>query len=85
MMTDQTYRINTGMGMVSGGNSRLPFLSEEEFKNFNEIGYTGRLNGNKITRVDYLNSLQKGYFIINQTKFDNGDFSESFDIIRVMN
>lgn len=83
-MKIQQIKIDTCMGKVSTffGNP-LSFLSDEEFKNFNEIGYTGKLNGIRISREDYLNSLNKGTFDVTQTKWDNGDFSESFNIVRV--
>ena len=78
----ETYRINTGMGIVHERYT-LPFLSDDEFEEFNNIGYTGKnLKGVRVSRTDFLNSLGKGKFSISQTKFDNGDFSESFIIQR---
>lgn len=77
-----TYNISTCMGKVNGENP-LTFLSKEEQDNLNEIGYSGKLNGERISRTTYLNSLGKGEFSIEQTKYDNGDFSERFIIIRV--
>jgi hypothetical protein len=73
-----TYQIETGMGKYFG---TLPFLTKDELKEFNNIGYTGKdLNGNKTSRVDFLNSLNKGKFKIDQTKFDDGEFIEQFII-----
>lgn len=81
MMID-IFNIKTSMG--STNNTSLPFLTEEELKEFNTIGYTGKTSeGEIISRTDYLNSLGKGEFKINQTKYDNGDFSEEFTIVRV--
>ena len=78
----KTFNIDTSMGKIISG--QLPFLTKQEQKNLNEIGYTGKLNGVKITREIYLNSLGKGEFTVNQTKFDMGDFCQSFNIIQVI-
>ena len=64
---------------------KLPFLNEKELEEFNEIGYTGKLEGIKTTREVYPNSLGKGTFKVIQTKFDTGDFTEKFLIILVQN
>lgn len=77
----KTYSIQTGMGQIMNGT--LDFLSGDEIDNMNLIGYSGKLDGVKISREEYLNSLDKGEFKVEQTKYDNGDFSESFLIIRV--
>ena len=80
-----THRIHTCMGKMTGGD-KLPFLTEEEQKEFDNIGYSGKkINGEKVSRVSYLNSLGKGEFEITQTKWDSGDFCESFILIRVNN
>jgi hypothetical protein len=83
-MAIQTFKIETSMGKVRGifGNP-LGFLTEKEKSSLDEIGYSGKLNGERISRVDYLNSLEKGEFEVDQTKFDNGDFTEEFLIVRV--
>lgn len=79
-----TYNITTGMGRVLyTGDHPLYFLSDKEKEEFDEIGYTGKLNGEKMCYRKYLKSLKKGEFKVLQTKFDNGDFSEEFLIIRV--
>lgn len=76
-----TFQITTYMGKYFG---KLPFLSETELEEFNNIGYTGKNNkGKKITRKNYLNSLNKGEFEVTQTKFDNGSFEECFIIVWV--
>lgn len=63
---------------------KLPFLSEKELEEFNSIGYSGEdTKGIKITREDYLNSLNKGEFQVIQTKFDDGSFEEKFTIVWV--
>lgn len=82
-MKATTYRFKTAMGTVSQFFGHpLHFLSDKEKEEFDEIGYTGKLNDVKISRTEYLNSLNKGTFDIVQTKFDNGDFQESFIISR---
>lgn len=76
-----TYSITTGMGRSSA--TDLPFLSKNEKANFDNIGYSGKLlNGERMEREQYLNSLGKGYFEIKQTKFDDGSFEEMFTITR---
>ena len=71
------------MGKVSDIGS-LPFLSVKEFEEFNTIGYSKKLNKVPMERQEYLNSLNKGTFKVTQTKTDNGDFEEMFNIIRVV-
>lgn len=83
-MKIETHNITTCMGKVHSYFD-LPFLNEKEFDEFNNIGYSGKnLNGDKISRSEYLNSLNKGTFKVQQTKSDNGDFTEKFTIIRVI-
>ena len=78
-----TYNIRTAMGKVNQYDGHpLDFLSQKEKEEFDEIGYTGHLNGVKTNYMQYLNSLDKGEFKVVQTKFDNGDFSEEFLIIK---
>lgn len=82
-MALETFRIETAMGRVSTFFGHpLHFLSEQEKKNLDEIGYSGKLNGEKTSRTHYLNSLGKGKFEILQIKWDNGDFREVFIISR---
>lgn len=65
-------------------NEKLPFLTNDEHRHFNSIGYSSKdLDGNKTTRTEYLNSLNKGTFKVEQTKWDDGSFEERFMIIRV--
>ncbi len=76
-----TFDITTSMGRYFG---ELPFLSETELEEFNNIGYRGKNNkGLKISREAYLNTLNKGEFNVTQTKFDDGSFEESFTIVWV--
>ena len=80
------YRIRTAMGVVSN-QTPLNFLSKEEQAEFDNIGYTGKkLNGVKIGRVEYLNSLRPNeeQFQMERLKYDNGDFTEEFLITRVI-
>jgi hypothetical protein len=81
------YNIQTCMGEVTSRKDQLNFLSNEEQKEFDLIGYTGKNSqGLKIGRVEYLNSLRpdKEQFKIIQTKFDSGDFIEEFILTRVI-
>lgn len=76
--------IETCMGKITSFGDQLDYLTEEEKKEFNLIGYTGKNSqGVKTTRENYLNSLDKGQFEVEQTKFDNGDFCEKFIVVRV--
>lgn len=80
-----TYRIQTCMGQLTRFGQQLGFLTDKELLEFNTIGYTGKNSkGEKIYRGDYLNSLGKGQFRIDQIKFDSGDFTEEFNVIRVI-
>jgi hypothetical protein len=82
-MVLETYQFETSMGEVREiFGHPLHFLSEQQRKDFNQIGYSGKLNGVQTSRIDYLNSLGKGEFSILQTKWDNGDFTEKFVLSR---
>ncbi len=82
-MQSETYIFETSMGsVISMFGHPLDFLTEQEKKEFDEIGYMGKLNGKPITRTQYLNSLGKGEFHLLQTKWDNGDFHEKFVLTR---
>jgi len=80
-MAIQTDIITTNQGYLTGN---IPqYLSDDEIICLNCIGHSGKdLDGYKTNRVDYLNSLGKGEFSIEKTKFDNGDFREEFIITR---
>jgi len=82
-MSVESYIFETSMGSINANFGHpLDFLSDQEKKDFDEIGYTGKLNGVKTSRTEYLNSLGKGEFSILQTKCDNGDFTEKFVLTR---
>lgn len=69
------------MGKINCG--QLPFLSHHQADAFNTVGYTGKNKvGKNTTRQQFLNGLNNGKFIVEQTKLDNGDFFEKFTIIR---
>jgi len=84
-MSIETYNIKTALGKVTLGGDQLNFLTEKEKEEFDSIGYSGcKLNGERISRLNYLNSLNKGEFEFEQTKLDNGNFIEKFLIVRVI-
>lgn len=84
-MAIETYRIKTCLGKLTPWGSDLPFLSKDEKDELDNIGYSGKNNkGEKTSRVAFLNSLNKGEFEVEQTKWDNGDFCEEFIIIHVV-
>jgi len=80
-----TYNITTGMGSYNATmDGKLPFLTDNQLKEFNSIGYSGKtLDGKKMCRSEYLNSLGNGEYDVTQTKFDNGSFQEEFTIVWV--
>lgn len=74
------HNIQTATGQCT---KKIPFLSDIENAEFDSIGYSGlTTDGKRITRSEFLNSLGKGEFKVQQTKFDNGDFIEEFIIVR---
>lgn len=80
-MKTEVFNIETGMGEYHGYS--LYFLTDQELKEFNSIGYSGKTtDGKEISRTEYLNSLNKGKFSVTLTKMDSGDFREGFTIIR---
>lgn len=77
MITQHT--IHTCMGKING--DCPPFLTADEQKEFDTIGHTGKNSqGVKSSYGEYLNSLGKGEFSVKQTKSDNGDFCETFEV-----
>ena len=80
-MKIETYHIITVLGECI---EKLPFLTDKQQGTLNLIGYSGKLGEVKTSREQYLNSLNIGTFKVEQTKFDNGDFKEKFDITRVI-
>ena len=82
-----TYHIQTSMGELTPFMDKLDFLTPEQKKEFNLIGYTGKNSaGQKTTYQKFLNSLAPGKenFKIDQTKFDKGDFVEKYTVVRVI-
>lgn len=80
----KTNRIQTCMGKITPWGDQLNYLTEEEKKELDVIGYTGKNSkGEKTSREAYLNSLGKGEFEVEQLKFDSGDFCEEFMVVRV--
>jgi len=84
IMAIEIHNIVTNSGYLSSFYDKLNFLTEEEIKEFNCIGYSGKNSkGEESNFSKYLNSLNKGEFQVEKTKHDNGDFSEKFTIVRV--
>ena len=82
-MALETYQFETSMGEVRANFGHpLDFLSEQEKKDFDQVGYSRKLNGKPTSRTEYLNSLGKGEFTLLQIKWDNGDFTEGFVLSR---
>lgn len=76
------YDIRTSLGKIDN-ELELDFLNENQINELNSIGYSGKnTKGEKISRIEYLNSLNKGEFTIKQLEFDNGTFRERYLITR---
>lgn len=85
-MSIQIHNIVTNSGSLSPHYDNLNFLTDEERKEFNLIGYSNKNSkGEETDFSEYLNSLNKGEFKVAKTKFDNGDFTEKYTIVRVTN
>lgn len=81
----QTIKMRTGMGKITSDSDPMLFLSEGEKNELDSIGYSGKTtDGKRISRESYLNSLKRGDFTVQQTKFDHGDFCEEFTITRIL-
>lgn len=78
------FNYRTCMGKASGQLVvQLPFLSKEEQKEMDLIGYTGKNSSGVRTSFEkYLNTLGKGKFSVVQTKFGSDDFIEKYMITR---
>lgn len=74
----ETYHLFTVMGKAT---KPLPFLTNHQMKDMDEIGCSEKLNGKKMSREEYLNSLGTGKYLVEQTQYDLGDFEEAFTII----
>jgi hypothetical protein len=84
MLKTTTFRIQTGMGTTSQWQSTG---LGDHAKALNEIGYTGKFNGVRMSRNTYFDehvNTDKVTYTLEQTKCDNGDgdFSEAFILIK---
>jgi len=81
-MKIDTYRINTVMGK-SDDWIQIPELDSFDVEMLGELGYKCR-SLPTVFEI-YLNCVAEGraQFKVEQTKFDYGDFSEEFLVIRV--
>jgi hypothetical protein len=75
------------MGELAGGTT-LPFLTSEQVKEFNLIGYSGKdSSGSRMSQLQYLNTINPGREIfemecINRASF--ADFCQEFIVTRVV-
>lgn len=82
MVHTDTFYISTASGTTSQWNS---CGLGNHARNLNEIGNSGKLNGEKMSRQDYLNrfvNTNKLSFTLSQTKLDGGDFAEAFTLTK---
>lgn len=82
MKTD-IFHISTGMGTTNQWANAG--LNEAQSKALNDIGYSGKFNGVRMTRQTYFDqhvNNKKLNYTIQQTKWDRGDFAEAFILTR---
>lgn len=82
-MKTNIFHIETGCGQTQQW--KEAGLNEQQSKDLNDIGYSGKLNGVRMTRQTYFDQQvnnDKLNYTIQQTKWDNGDFSEAFTLTR---
>jgi len=73
------YTIETNMGKTT---QSIPFLTEEQCKEFNSIGYSGKTtNGVPSNYSNYLNSLGIGHFKVQMSRCDSSTFYEEYTIV----
>ena len=84
-MLDQ-FTLTTSMGSLNKHLSSLQnILTEEEVAELDVIGFTGKTSkGEKSSFANYLNSLGKGEFSIKQVGWDNGSFTEKYEVARYL-
>lgn len=82
-MNIKKYYINCGMGISSDWKNAG--FSEDIINNLNEIGYTGKLNGKKISLYEYLNSLstEKVNYSLNRINGNGSEFVDNYLLIIV--
>lgn len=74
------YIVQTCMGK---GWSQLPFLTAEQAKEADNIGYTGKdLTGHRTSIGSFLSSLEHGEISVSCTQCDTGDYCEKFLVVR---
>ena len=80
----QQFTLTTTMGsLYKFGSSIQNILTKDEILELNVIGYTGKNSKGELSSFEkYLNTLGKGDFNVKQTKFDNGKFTEKYEIAR---
>lgn len=69
MIDVKLFRVDAGMGKSNYWKGLG--LNKKQCEDINEIGYSGELNGCKISRLD-----------ITQVKYDNGNFHEEFIVAK---
>jgi hypothetical protein len=86
-MKIETHRIKTSLGQLTPfGQSKLSFLTEDQIKEFDQIGYTGKNSkGEEESFESFLNRINpKEQFKVEKTKADRGDFIEEYMVTRVI-
>ncbi len=75
----ETKTISLAMG-ESGDWSRTGYFTEQEAKELNEIGYTGKLNGQKTNLHEYLasKSTDSCSYELNLLKMNSMEFTEKY-------
>lgn len=76
-------RVKMSMGRVTGARpSIFDKLSDKEFENLQSIGYSGKtLDGIRVTREDFLNSLGNGSWNLCLIRTDSGAYSDEYVVV----
>lgn len=85
-MKTQAFTVHTSAGHT-GDWANIPVLVAHA-DNLNQVGYSGKFNGEKITYHQYFEkyvNTPRISFGIKQTKFDNGSFQEEYEVSMAIN
>lgn len=76
------HMISCGMGQ---SNDWASIFDDVTCKNLNEIGYTGKLNGVKMSLFDYINTLgtEKTHYKLVRSGGNSFEFTDNYDLIVV--
>ena len=85
-MKTQAFTVHTSAGH-SGDWKNIPVLNQHT-TNLNQVGYSGKFNGEKISYQQYFEkyvNTPRISFGIKQTKYDNGSCQEAYEVSMAVN